>query len=162
MNFKDAVKIVIRHEGGYVKHPKDPGGETKYGISKRSYPNEKIAELTVERAEALYLADFWNRVRCDEFPAEIRLMLFDAAVNHGQSRSVSMLQNCLGFIPTGRVDGALISKANSVPGYELVRAFAFQRHTHYTALSTWKVFGAGWSKRLLDISLLSLMNRPGV
>ena len=54
LNFEDAFDRLISHEGGYVNDPLDPGGETKFGISKRSYPTLDIAALTREDARAIY------------------------------------------------------------------------------------------------------------
>lgn len=57
--FEDAIPTVIENEGGYVNNPADPGGETRYGISKRAYPNVDITNLTLDEAEAIYRRDFW-------------------------------------------------------------------------------------------------------
>ena len=46
MKFSEAIEIVLKHEGGYVNDPDEPGGETKYGISKRSFPKYYIKNLT--------------------------------------------------------------------------------------------------------------------
>ncbi len=57
--FNKAVRIILAHEGGYVNHPADPGGETNMGISKRSYPDLDIKNLTVAMAKEIYFRDFW-------------------------------------------------------------------------------------------------------
>ncbi|KWT77357.1 glycosyl hydrolase 108 family protein [Candidatus Magnetominusculus xianensis] len=60
-----AVRFVLDAEGGYVNDPDDPGGETKYGISKRAYPSLDIKSLTIEDAKRLYRRDYWGRASCD-------------------------------------------------------------------------------------------------
>ena len=96
MDFDEAFDILIGHEGGHVDHPNDPGGETKYGISKRAYPDVNIAALTLDDAKAIYREDYWDRVRADELPAELRFPLFDAAVNSGVAQSIKWLQRAVG------------------------------------------------------------------
>src|SRR3954469_18004472 len=82
-NFDTAFAIIIGIEAGYVNDPKDPGGETKYGISKRRYPNEDIKNLTFDRAKFLYQRDFWKSHKCDTMTWEQALLVFDTAVNGG-------------------------------------------------------------------------------
>lgn len=57
--FEDSIDHVLQNEGGYVNDVNDPGGETRYGISKRSYPNLDIKNLTLDQAKAIYRRDFW-------------------------------------------------------------------------------------------------------
>ena len=97
-------------EGGYVNDPDDPGGETKFGISKRSYPNEDIPNLTLERAKFLAKRDFWYPMRLDTLNCQmIADNLFDFAFHHGV-RSVGkkfqfILARPFGF--EGKIDGIL-------------------------------------------------------
>lgn len=88
-NFKVAMAFVRKWEGGYVNDPDDPGGETKYGISKRAYPNEDIKNLTRERAEFLYKRDYWDipGFDLDNFPQDKAIVLFNVAVNMGVSKA---------------------------------------------------------------------------
>ena len=88
-NFKTAMAFVRKWEGGYVNDPDDPGGETKYGISKRAYPNEDIKNLTRERAEYLYKRDYWDipGFDLDNFPQDKAIVLFNVAVNMGVSKA---------------------------------------------------------------------------
>ena len=62
MSFDRIIEFTLQEEGGYVNNPADPGGMTKYGISKRSYPNLDIANLTIDQAKAIYERDFWNQL----------------------------------------------------------------------------------------------------
>lgn len=90
--FEDTARPwILEVEGGYVNDPQDPGGETKYGISKRSYPNLDIAALTQEQAGAIYLRDYWQAAGCDGLPQGLALIHFDAAVNCGVHRAMNFL-----------------------------------------------------------------------
>jgi len=81
--FQAAFTLVVGAEGGYVNDPNDPGGETKYGISKRSFPDVDIANLTLEQAQQIYLTRYWEPLQIDDKPWNIALLKFDAAVNQG-------------------------------------------------------------------------------
>lgn len=86
-NFEMAMAFVRKWEGTYVNDPDDPGGETKYGISKRAYPNEDIKNLTRERAEYLYKRDYWDKLSLDNYPQDKAIVLFNVAVNMGTERA---------------------------------------------------------------------------
>ena len=77
MNFDQAFETLIGHEGGYVNDPRDPGGETKYGITKRQYPGEDIPNMTLVRAKDIYQRDYWWKAGCDLVPDEVKFDLFD-------------------------------------------------------------------------------------
>lgn len=148
MTFDQAFEAVIGHEGGYVNNPKDPGGETKYGISKRAYPTVNIAALTLDDARAIYRRDYWAKAGCDQLPEAVRFDVFDAAVNSGVSQAVKWLQQaCLVSI-----DGVLGSKtllAASTTDAHLLRArITGYRLQFMTDLASWPLFGRGWAKRL--------------
>ena len=95
MEFKDAVKIILKHEGGYVNDPVDPGGETNMGISKRAYPYLNIKELTKKDAKDIYFKDYWLKAKCSKLPEELRMIYFDMVVNMGKSRAVKILQKAI-------------------------------------------------------------------
>ena len=88
-NFEVAMKFIFKWEGGYVNDPDDPGGETKFGISKRSYPEVDIKNLTKERAKELYFRDYWNTpgLDLDNFPQDKAIVLMNVAVNMGLGRA---------------------------------------------------------------------------
>jgi len=116
--FDKAFRLTIGHEGGYVFDKDDKGGETKFGISKRSYPKEDIKNLTIERAKKIYLKDFWLKQKCDQIvnmgsPA-IAVELFDSSVNFGFHRAGKFLQEGLNLsnrnekdFPDIYVDGSI-------------------------------------------------------
>jgi lysozyme family protein len=101
LNFDIVFDRVIGIESGYSNNPNDPGGETKYGISKRSYPDLDIKNLTREQAKEIYLRDFWNRLEMDSLPESIVYQLFDFAINSGVSTSIRYFQRALGVADDG-------------------------------------------------------------
>lgn len=90
-----ARRWILAREGGYVNDPHDRGGETKFGISKRAYPELNIAALTEDEACAIYQRDYWRAIRGDELPGPLALAVFDGAVNHGVPAAVKTLQRAL-------------------------------------------------------------------
>ena len=91
------------NEGGYSNNPNDRGGETKYGISSRWYPNEDIKNLTRERADALLYRDYWLAPRINQLPDEFADIVFDDGVVQGQPTAIRNLQKALGT----HVDGLI-------------------------------------------------------
>lgn len=91
--FRKALGFVLPQEGGYVNDPDDPGGETKWGISKRAYPNEDIKNLTPERACTIYATDYWDACGCDAIPFPLNVAVFDSAVNCGVGNAKAWLKD---------------------------------------------------------------------
>ena len=92
MDFREAIEVILKHEGGYVNDPVDPGGETNMGISKRAYPDLDIKGLTKQSVREIYYKDYWLKGKCPQVPDELRLIFFDMVVNMGKSRAVKILQ----------------------------------------------------------------------
>lgn len=155
MTFESCVAVILQHEGGYVFDSNDPGGETNFGISKRTYPDTNIKELKREDAVAIYKKDFWDELRLDEMPEGIRLMVFDCAVNQGKTRAIRILQGALGVKQDGLLGPLTFMAFRESPIGLVFSNMALIRHNHYTSLPHWTNFGKGWSKRLLQITLES-------
>ena len=158
MNFDQAFDILVnpQHEGGYVNDPKDPGGETKYGISKRAYPSEDIANLTLERAKTIYARDYWGPAGCDGLPDCIKYQMFDIAVNTSApghpTTAIKCLQRAIGADVDGVMGPNTLMRAQSLPPVSLHSRFCAQIIRYYTGLSPdLKVrFISGWMNRLAD------------
>jgi lysozyme family protein len=127
--FYRVMAFVLRYEGGYVNHPEDPGGETKYGISKRSYPNEDIKNLTLERALQIYHENYWRAISGDDLIFIDSLAIMDFAVHSGTTRALQYWRETGGDVA------------------EYVAA----RLDFLTSLNTFPTFGRGWTRRLNDL-----------
>ena len=147
MNFDQAFDRLMGNEGGYVNNPADPGGETKWGIAKRSYPNLDIANLTREDAKAIYLRDFWQAGAMDQFTPALAFQCFDAAVNHGMGNAVRFLQRAAGVADDGHIGPMTIAAVTSKSSVVILMLFIAVRIEFWTALSTWDKFGKGWARR---------------
>ncbi len=168
-NFDKCMEFVFKHEGGYVNDPRDAGGETNMGISKRSYPNEDIRNMTKARAASIYRRDYWNPLRCDELPSGLDLVAFDAAVNSGHSRAAKWLQSAVGSPADGKVGPNTISAAKSAGVSAVDKAvenrFAFlktAKNTNTGAL-LWPTYKNGWTARVEGVRRLAkdMFTKPG-
>ena len=148
MNFDEAFERLIGHEGGYVNHPSDPGGETNFGISRRSYPGEDIKGMTLARAKAIYLRDYWGPAGCDAVPEALRFDLFDMAVNSGPRLAVTMLQRVVGETQDGILGPRTLQAVQSMPAPRLRARFNGLRLAFMAELPNWPAFGRGWAKRI--------------
>ncbi|MBI1684468.1 glycoside hydrolase family 108 protein [Caulobacter hibisci] len=149
MTFDAAFEILIGHEGGYVNDPRDPGGETKFGISKRSYPNEDIKALSLARAKAIYYDDFWRAAGCDKV-AGLAFDLFDTAVNSGVRRAVEILQEAVGARTDAVLGPKTLAAALAFSPDAARRRFNAIRLRFMTDLPIWSSFGKGWARRVAD------------
>ena len=126
--FEDALKFVLKWEGGYSNDPNDPGGETKFGISKRSYPNLDIKNLTVKQAKEIYFQNYWLKAGCDKLTSPLDIIVFDTAVNMGVSRAKEFLGVSADW-----------------------RDYLIRRIVFYAGLGTAKLYIRGWVNRVVDL-----------
>ena len=157
-DFKVAIPFVLQHEGGYVHDPEDAGGETKYGICKRSYPKVDIAKLTEEKARDIYERDFWQPLGLDGFKSqEVATKVFDSAVLIGSKRAIIFLQRAVqnaggGIVPVdGKMGASTIAAVNASSPDLLLMSYRHFLVTYYEGLvetvPTNKKFLKGWVKR---------------
>ncbi len=135
--FDRCIAVILKNEGGYVNDPKDPGGETNFGISKKAYPGLDIATLTESKAKEIYRKDYWEKVHADEIRIpSLALQVFDCAVNCGVSVAAKMLQRCVGTHQDGIVGSKTLAAVNFYPRHgELVQKYRIERCFHYMALA---------------------------
>lgn len=142
------IDRVLGNEGGYVNNPADPGGETKWGIAKRSYPHVDIKSLTREQAVAIYQRDFWEQVHGDELPPSVAFQALDAAVNHGIGNAIRWMQRAAGVADDGHFGPVTWAAIKAADKNDLLLRFNAVRLDFYTRLSTWSTFGKGWARRV--------------
>ena len=152
LTFKAVFNRVIGHEGGYVNHPKDPGGETNWGITKRTaVANGYISamkNMTREQAFQIYEKAFWQRYNCDQLTPSVAYQFFDAVVNHGSGNASRMLQRAADVADDGIIGAISLKAINAMPESDLLLRFNAERLKFYTKLSTFPTFGKGWVNRV--------------
>ncbi|WP_375592161.1 glycoside hydrolase family 108 protein [Chitiniphilus eburneus] len=152
MTFNQAFERLIGHEGGYVNHPSDPGGETNWGVTKRvavenGYTGPMKA-LTREQAKRIYKTAYWDKAKCERLPGAIAFQLFDAAVNHGIVNGTRFLQRAAGVADDGVIGLKTLAAVSSADVADVLLAFNAERLAFYTQLSTFSTFGKGWVNRV--------------
>ena len=160
--FDHALDVVLRHEGGYSDHPKDPGGKTRFGITlktfRRLFPSGNFSKLDKKLAGEIYRNDYWDRCRCDDLPPGIDLAVFDCAVNQGPPVARKLLQKAAKVKVDGFIGPITVRTINSKPGVVLTD-FMARRATRYGLLSIFKFFGLGWMRRIFDVHQESIEMR---
>ena len=162
-NFDLSLKSVLKHEGGFVNHPADPGGMTNLGVTKRAWEeyvghavDEKaMRALTPETVAPFYRSRYWDAVRGDQLPSGVDYAVFDCAVNSGPGRAIRLVQRACKINDDG-IPGAitLASIDNIDPGVLLTRLMTLrleflQRLPHFTT------FGKGWVRRVQEVDRLA-------
>lgn len=153
MTFDTAFDRLMGHEGGYVNHPNDPGGETMWGVTiavaRASGYSGPMRDLPRDTAKAIYRAQYWDKVQADRMPFPVAFQVFDAAVNHGTDRAAKLLQRAAGVTDDGVIGPKTLAAVAAVPAAALLMLFNAEREQFYTNLPTWPSFGKGWSRRVV-------------
>lgn len=150
VKFLKTINRVLSNEDGYVNDPQDPGGETKWGISKRSYPNVSIKELTRNQAIAIYYRDFWIKAHCEELSDGAGYQLMDSAVNSGISQSIRFMQRALGIADDGFFGPNSLAAMRKSSETDFIMLFLAERLEFMTKLKNWDRFGRGWARRIAN------------
>jgi len=168
-NYNKCLETILHHEGGYVNHPKDPGGETNLGVTKRVYEawvmendlNQKdMKDLLVEDVAPIYKKNYWDRVKGDQLPNGLDLCVFDFGVNAGTGRAAKYLQTMIGTVADGGIGpNTLKALGNYVEETGLeqtIKNYQEARQEYYESLSTFETFGRGWTRRVNETTQLAV------
>ena len=158
-NFRRALSRVLKHEGGYVDHPRDPGGATNKGVTIttfRRYVKPKgtkadLRAITEEQVATVYYKHYWAAVHANELPAGVDYAVFDLAVNSGPSRAARFLQRVVGVIQDGRIGPTTLAAARKADPTEVIARLCDARLTWLKTLKTWPTFGKGWERRVTEV-----------
>ena len=163
-NWEKCLKLILHHEGGYVNHPKDPGGETNLGVTKRVYEEwggtKDMKDLTVEDVSPIYKKNYWDKMKCDDLPSGLDLCVFDFGVNAGPGRAAKYLQTLIGTVADGGIGPNTLAKLKEYTDKtgvkETITNYQNDRQSYYEKLSTFKTFGRGWTRRVEETTKLAL------
>ena len=152
--------LIFPNEGGYVNHPLDPGGPTNLGITQatlaahrgRAVSIADVKALTKEEAREIYRASYAKPVRFDDLPSGLDAAVLDFAVNAGPARAVKTLQDVVGSAQDGVMGAITLAAVRERDPVTLIRRYDDARLAFHRRLSTWKTFGAGWSRRIATVT----------
>ena len=158
-NFPASLALILKSEGGFVNHPRDPGGVTNLGVTrnvwkdwvKHDVDEAEMRSLTPELVAPLYKANYWDACRCDDLPRGVDYAVFDSAVNMGPFRAAKLLQAALGVTADGSIGRATIAAATSADPVDLLEAFSQGKEEFYKSLPTFQTFGKGWLNRVAHV-----------
>jgi lysozyme family protein len=155
MNFDRCLEIVLHHEGGYVNHPDDPGGETNFGITVKvarinGYEG-LMRDIPMDVVRVIYRKDYWIPCRCEELPDDLRLAVFDAAVNSGVRRSIQWLQASVGATADGIFGPRTMLSVKQHNPQQVAARLCAARLDFLAGLQHFPTFGRGWVRRVVSI-----------
>ena len=154
-NFEECMARLLDHEGGYIWHREDPGGETNLGVTRAVYEqyagrqvmDGEMEGLTHDDVYPIYKENYWDRVRADDLPSGVDWAVFDFCVNSGVSRSAKALQRIVGVEQDGGIGPMTLQAVASIEPVDIVDQMHYMREGFYRSLSTFDTFGRGWLRR---------------
>ena len=166
-NSQRAIPLILKHEGGYVNHPSDPGGATNKGITLATFrryikPGGTVADLkalTEAQAVVVYKRQYWDAVLADLLPPGVDYTVADFAVNSGPSRAAKELQRIVGVTMDGKIGPQTLSAVEKMAAKDIINRLNDRRLAFMRSLkggSMWKTFGRGWQRRVDEVRAVSL------
>ena len=168
-SFKNALKHVLVHEGGWADHPKDPGGATMKGITLTTYQRhfgshktkQDLHDITESELAEIYRTGYWDKCRCDDLPKGLDYAVFDAAVNSGPGRSAKWLQAAVGDKQDGGIGPKTLAKVNEHDPVKVTDDICDRRLTFLRSLTNWSTFGRGWNRRVEKVRTTAIAMAEG-
>jgi lysozyme family protein len=162
-NFEYSLANVLKNEGLYSNHSKDPGGETMRGVTKaawstwlkRPIADGEMAKLTVADITPFYKALYWDKSYCNQLPTGIDYMVFDASVNMGVGQSIRLLQKSLGCVADGVIGPNTMKLINESKVNDMIDKYSAQKEQFYRSLALFSTFGKGWLNRVAQVKQIA-------
>lgn len=159
-NFEASLALVIVSEGGFVNDPRDPGGMTNLGCTRRVLEAHKgcavdeatMRALTVADVAPIYKDKYWDMVAADLLPLGLDYAVFDCAINSGPRQAAKLLQQVLDVHDDGLIGPATLAAVAAHEPADLIAAFSGKRLKFLKHLKLWSRFGVGWGRRVLDVA----------
>ena len=158
-NWDESFEMVLKHEGGYVNDPRDPGGRTNLGVTQRAwegYVGKSVDEtfmrkLTPEVVKPFYKAMYWDKIKGDQLPAGVDYAAYDLAVNSGVGRAAKFLQEIAGVTVDGVLGPKSMGAIRGCDPEQTAEAICDMRLDFLKRLPTFETFGKGWSRRVAEV-----------
>lgn len=163
--YSQCIPLVLKHEGGYVNHPADPGGATNKGVTQKTYdgwrdkqglPRQSVRNIADSEVQAIYRRDYWDAVRGDDLPAGVDYAVFDFAVNSGINRASRFLQDVVRVAADGKIGPATLAAVKAMEARDVVNRLCDARMAFLRGLNTFPTFGRGWTARVDEVRVKAL------
>lgn len=143
------IPFILQWEGGYDNDSDDPGGETNFGIDKRSHPNEDIRHLTQARAIQIYWESYWLPTQSEALAFPVGEIMMNISVNAGRGRAIRWLQQAVDVKADGSFGPITLSAAANHNARELGETLLDRTEDHYRDIAHGKLakFLRGWLNR---------------
>jgi lysozyme family protein len=159
-NWEQCFALVLKNEGGYVDNPKDPGGATNLGCTKKVWEEwvghpvtkDDIKALKPNDVMPLYKAKYWDTIKGDDLPIGVDYAVFDLAINSGPGKAAKTLQSALGVSADGSIGPATIAAAKAADAGEIASKICEARLAFLQGLPIWSTFGRGWQRRVAEVA----------
>jgi lysozyme family protein len=157
MTFEKALEKVLKHEGGYSFDKVDMGGETNYGVTKKTAESfgytGSMKDIPMSTVAKIYKEGYWDKGKCEQLPESIRYIHFDSCVNNGVGNANKFLQRSIGVADDGIVGSGTLAAASKAT----LKEYARQRTHFYIAIVKNKPeqikFLKGWLNRIIDVAI---------
>jgi len=157
--FSAVLIETLSHEGGWADHPKDPGGATMKGVTfavfqayKPGATKADLRAITDADLKAIYRKGYWDKIKGDELPAGVDMVVFDIAVNSGPKRAAEWLQGAVGATVDGVIGDKTLAKVKAADARSVIDYLDQRRDRFYRSLGTWTTFGRGWTARRVAVT----------
>lgn len=159
-NFRPVLKALLVHEGGFVNHPRDPGGATNKGVTQQVYddyrddtrqPRQSVRHIRDDEVEAIFRAGYWNKVRGDQLPDGLDYAMVDFAYNSGHARANRYLQMIVGAAADGVLGPQTLALVKNYHAVYLIDELCDRRQKFLENLGTFDQFGRGWTRRVKEV-----------
>lgn len=167
-NFDECFVHTLKHEGGFVNDPRDPGGATNLGVTigtlsqwfGRKATVAEVRNLTPTTVRPIYKANYWDMICGDALPRGLDFTVYDFAVNSGVKRAAMALQRAVGVADDGKIGRITLEAVALKETTFLITAVNADRLAFLRRLSTWPTFGKGWGSRVSGTKNLSFAMLP--
>lgn len=168
-NYARALPLYLKHEGGFVNHPKDPGGATNKGVTIGTLKRLGIdvdgdgdsdivdlRNLRHQDVERVYKLFYWDAVKGDQLPSGVDYAVGDFGINSGPARAAKHLQKVVGVPQDGDIGPKTLAAVAKMDPQDVVNALCDSRLRFMRGLKTWGTFGKGWSRRVAEVRAVAL------
>ncbi len=168
-NYDRALPLFLKHEGGFVNHPKDPGGATNKGVTIGTLKRlgidvdgdgdsdiTDLRNLRHQDVARVYKLFYWDAVKGDLLPPGLDYAVADFGINSGPARAAKHLQKVVGVAQDGDIGPKTLAAVAARDPQDIINALCDSRLRFLKALKTWGTFGKGWGRRVAEVRAVAL------